>query len=62
MMLGMYSTRVRAEQAIELLRDKPGFRDCPEGFEIAEGELDRTSMTEGFIRARGDEESENDPG
>jgi hypothetical protein len=62
MMLGIYSTRAKAEQAVELLRDKPGFRDYPEGFEIAEGTLDRTSMTEGFIRAWGDEESENDSG
>jgi hypothetical protein len=61
MMLGIYSTRAKAEQAVELLRDKPGFRDYPEGFEIAEGKVDRTSMTEGFIRAWGDEEPENDP-
>ena len=49
MMLGIYSTRAKAEQALELLRGKPGFRDYPEGFEIAEGELDRTSMTEGSL-------------
>jgi hypothetical protein len=52
---GVYSTRAKAEQAVDLLREKPGFRDYAEGFEIAEGELDRTSMTEGFIRACGDE-------
>jgi hypothetical protein len=58
MMLGVYSTREKAEAGLSQLRDKPGFRDYPNGFEIARGTLDRTSMTEGFVRAWGDEESE----
>jgi hypothetical protein len=61
MTLGVYSTRTKAEQAVELLHNKPGFRDYPEGCEIAEGKLDRTSMIEGFIRAWGNEEPESDP-
>lgn len=57
-MLGIYSTREKAEQGLAMLRDKPGFRDHPDGFEILEGRLDKTSMLEGFVTAWGDEEPE----
>jgi hypothetical protein len=60
MMLGIYSTRERAEQGLELLRDKPGFRDYPVGFEIQEGAVNETYMTEGFVFAWGDEEPEDE--
>ncbi|MGH7033818.1 MAG: DUF7336 domain-containing protein [Stellaceae bacterium] len=49
MMLGIYSTEEKAKEALELLRDKPGFKGYPDGFEIARGIIDRTSMLEGFI-------------
>ena len=45
-----------------LLRDKPGFRDHPDGFEIAEGTLDETCMTEGFVTVSDEEESDDEPG
>jgi homoserine kinase type II len=48
-MLGIYTTRAKAEEGLALLRDKPGFRDYPDGFEILEGELDTTGLLEGFI-------------
>ena len=59
-LLGIYSTRENAEQGLALLRDRPGFRDCPDGFEINEGTMDRTYMTEGFITAWGDEEPDDE--
>lgn len=34
--LGIYSTREKAEQGLALLRDKPGFCDHADKFEIAE--------------------------
>lgn len=55
-LLGVYSTREKAEEALELLRHKPGFRDHPDGFEVLDGAMDRTGMTEGFITVWGDEE------
>ena len=41
------------------MRGKPGFREYPEGFEINEGTVDRTYMTEGFATVWGDETSDN---
>jgi hypothetical protein len=55
-LLGVYSGRAKAEEALALLRDKPGFRDHPEGFEILDGPLDQTSWLEGFVSVWGDEE------
>ncbi len=54
--LGIYSTRDKAEQGLARLRDKPGFRDHPDNFEIDEGPMNRTSMREGFIVLVGEEE------
>lgn len=54
--LGIYSTQDNAESGLALLRDRPGFRDHPDGFEILDGTMDRTGMTEGFITVWGDEE------
>lgn len=48
-MLGIYTTRAKAEEGLALLRDKPGFRGYPDGFEILQGALDETHMLEGFV-------------
>lgn len=55
-LLGVYSCRAEAEKALALLRDKPGFRDHPDGFEILEGPIDQTFWLEGFASLWGDEE------
>lgn len=55
-LLGIYSMEEKAEQGLALLRDKPGFRDHPDGFEINEGPMNKTDMTEGFLTVWGDEE------
>ncbi|HZK91157.1 MAG TPA: hypothetical protein VFC56_13510 [Stellaceae bacterium] len=39
-LLGVYSTREKAEEAPALLRGKPGFRDHPDGFDIRPGGMD----------------------
>ena len=49
-MIGMYSTRERAEEAADRYLPLPGFRDYPrECFQISEFVVDRdTAWTEGF--------------
>jgi hypothetical protein len=47
--IGDYSTEENAKAAISRLRDKAGFRDWPDGFEIFENVLDRDGWTEGFF-------------
>jgi len=51
--LGIYSSEQRAREAIARFRDKPGFRDYPDGFQIYEEELDRDFgwWSEGFDTA-----------
>jgi hypothetical protein len=59
-LLGIYSTQERAEQAFALLRNKPGFCDHSDGFEINEGPLDETWFTDGFVTVWGDEEPDDE--
>jgi hypothetical protein len=47
--LGIYSTLEKTEQGLAGLREKPGFRDYPYGFEITYGRIDETYETEGFV-------------
>jgi hypothetical protein len=48
--IGIYSSRTKAEAAIERLRKMPGFRDFPNGFRIWETTLDvEEAWAEGFI-------------
>lgn len=56
--LGIYSTLDKAERGLALLHDKPGFCDYPDNFEINEGPINKTHMTDGFITMVGDQELE----
>ena len=48
--VGEYSTRQKAEEAIERLKSKPGFRDWPGGFRITYSNVDQIDAWEtGFI-------------
>lgn len=47
--IGVYSTRERAEIAIQYLRSKPGFRHWPDGFRIYESWLGCTGWEGGFV-------------
>ncbi|HYF34258.1 MAG TPA: hypothetical protein VD994_03120 [Prosthecobacter sp.] len=51
-LLGVYSTRARAEAAIRRLKGQPGFRRRPDGFEIDDETLDFTQLRQGFITVR----------
>ncbi len=55
-LMGVYSSREAALEAVDRLKDKPGFRDHPEvnddaddaGFFMSQYELDQDHWTEGF--------------
>ncbi len=47
--IGIYSTKTLAEEAVERKKLFEGFRDFPNEFEIAGYELDRDYWSEGFI-------------
>ena len=49
--IGIYSSHSLAEAAIARLRDKPGFRDWPDGFRIFKRRLDRDTWVDGYISA-----------
>ena len=48
-LIGIYSSRQRAEAAIERLRSQPGFAGIPDGFTLDEYDLDRDHWAEGFV-------------
>jgi len=52
-LIGAYSTEERAQQAIDRLRDKPGFRDFPDRWVTDEIVVDKDSFwTDGFISVK----------
>jgi hypothetical protein len=52
LLLGAYRTKESAGAAIEIVKDQPGFREYPKGFQVHEYELDKiASWGEGFARA-----------
>ncbi len=48
-LIGIYSTREKAEQVIEMYKKKIGFRDYLDGFYIISYEVDRNHWQEGFL-------------
>ena len=55
-LIGIFSTRAKAEAALALVRDQPGFRDLPEGFSFEPTQLDRIGWTEGYVTVQPGEE------
>ncbi len=51
LLIGVYEGEAAALAAVDRLRDKPGFVDFPEGFQIHSRELGQDSWTEGFVKA-----------
>ncbi|HYH37780.1 MAG TPA: hypothetical protein VD860_06130 [Azospirillum sp.] len=47
-LIGVYSTKQRAEASLERARLLPGFRDHPDTFEIATYRVDEDHWVEGF--------------
>lgn len=48
-LIGVYETRANADAAVARLRLLPGFQDHPDGFHVAEYELNRDHWAEGFV-------------
>lgn len=48
-LLGVFSTKGCAENAMSNASELPGFRDCVEGFHIEEYHIDRMEWTEGYV-------------
>ncbi len=47
-LIGAYTTRTRAEEALAAFQTLPGFCDYPDGFTIDSYQLDKSHWTEGF--------------
>lgn len=60
-LLGVYSTRSKAESRLKEARQLPGFRRYPDGFVIDEYELDKDEWTSGFATMTEDGEWVHDP-
>ncbi len=52
-LIGVFSSEGKAQETIERLKDKEGFRDYPLScFEISKTKIDQTSWADGFFIAR----------
>ncbi|GAB2198995.1 DUF7336 domain-containing protein [Sessilibacter sp. MAH4] len=47
-LIGVYSSKNIAQEAINRLIKLPGFKDYPDGFSIDEYEINETNWSEGF--------------
>jgi hypothetical protein len=47
-LIGIYSTRERAEEVLAVFQTLPGFCDYPDRFTISPYQLDESHWTEGF--------------
>jgi hypothetical protein len=50
--IGVYSSKKKAQEAIERLSRQPGFKDLPDYFYIDEYEIDQDNWCEGFVIER----------
>lgn len=48
-LLGLYSTRVDAERAVQRFLARPGFADHPDGFVIDQYTVDEDKWVDGFF-------------
>ncbi|HET6576403.1 MAG TPA: hypothetical protein VFG68_22580 [Fimbriiglobus sp.] len=51
--IGVYSSREKAESAVTRLRYRPGFSDAPDGFPIDEYRVDQDQWAEGYVAVTG---------
>lgn len=51
--IGVYSSRVKAQQAVARMVGLPGFADTPDGFHIDEYRLDQDHWVEGYVVVTG---------
>ena len=55
-LIGVFSSEQHARDALAQVKDQPGFRECPEGFEISESVVDRLGWVEGYVTLKPDED------
>lgn len=48
-LIGIFSSKEKANQAIQSLKTKPGFEEAKNGFSIDEIELDHVEWSEGYF-------------
>jgi hypothetical protein len=48
-LIGVFSSRQKAQSVLDAVREQPGFRDLPAGFEINTQTLDQPSWLEGYV-------------
>ena len=48
-LIGVFDSKERAEEAIEILKNQPGFCDMPEGFYSQKHKINKINWTEGFV-------------
>jgi hypothetical protein len=46
--IGIYSTKEKAEKTVDKYKKLPGFKDYPDSFYLPEFEIDKDHWTEGF--------------
>lgn len=51
-LIGVYSSKERAESAVERMRKLPGFCDHPDDFHVNAHVLDNDNWTSGFVTIR----------
>ena len=51
--IGIYASEAEAVAVVEALKDKPGFCEYPEGFDITLTKLGMTGWQEGFVTTVG---------
>ncbi|MGD0620711.1 MAG: hypothetical protein ABSB67_24035 [Bryobacteraceae bacterium] len=54
LLIGVYQSEADAKEAIERLKEQPGFVAYPEGFTIISYEIGKDHWTEGYARMCGD--------
>jgi hypothetical protein len=48
-LIGVYSSREKAQAAVERLIRQPGFSDAPDGFSVDEYPVDQDHWVEGYV-------------
>jgi hypothetical protein len=47
--IGVFTTQEAAAVALAQVKDQPGFKECLQGFEITEWQLNRVGWPEGYV-------------
>jgi homoserine kinase type II len=50
-MIGVYSSRQKADEAVARLKSQPGFCHTPQGFAVSKYVIDRDHWPEGYVTA-----------